>query len=233
MWSRLPPPDGSEMLIPAHAVGKVMGKGGANVDNIRKVIYFFIYLSQKKNNDWFFDMGFCCLTDIWSCCRDIWFQIIARWSCCHNIWNAWTKTFSRKHDSGFHNGYLISDNEGEFGLNSWDLFLSAYLVLFIDMKTYLLLFGSFCWISLLSSKDHLGVAACMIRLIHLRLFCSVLSSGSLHKTLVGSFSHSILFLITLWLSVFMIVRAVVILIVINWFFWIFHLLSLLLFESWV
>lgn len=34
---RMPPPSALEMLIPAHAVGKVMGKGGANLANIRKV----------------------------------------------------------------------------------------------------------------------------------------------------------------------------------------------------
>lgn len=37
--SRLPPTD-LEMVVPAHAVGKVMGKGGANIDNIRKVCFF-------------------------------------------------------------------------------------------------------------------------------------------------------------------------------------------------
>lgn len=40
------PSSASEMLVPGHAVGKVMGKGGANVDNIRKVIlmpYFISY----------------------------------------------------------------------------------------------------------------------------------------------------------------------------------------------
>lgn len=33
-----------EMLVPGHAVGKVMGRGGANVDNIRKVniLHFFM-----------------------------------------------------------------------------------------------------------------------------------------------------------------------------------------------
>lgn len=38
--SRLPPPTDLEMVVPAHAVGKVMGKGGANIDNIRKVFFF-------------------------------------------------------------------------------------------------------------------------------------------------------------------------------------------------
>lgn len=31
-----------EMLIPAYAVGKVMGKGGTNVENIRKVNYVLL-----------------------------------------------------------------------------------------------------------------------------------------------------------------------------------------------
>lgn len=38
--SRLPPPSTLEMVVPAHAVGKVMGKGGANIENIRKVSLF-------------------------------------------------------------------------------------------------------------------------------------------------------------------------------------------------
>jgi hypothetical protein len=34
------------MVVPANAVGKVMGKGGANLANIRKVSsHFLIYLS--------------------------------------------------------------------------------------------------------------------------------------------------------------------------------------------
>ena len=38
--NRLPPPSTLEMIVPAHAVGKVMGKGGANIANIRKVCPF-------------------------------------------------------------------------------------------------------------------------------------------------------------------------------------------------
>lgn len=34
---RLPAPSTLEILVPANAVGKVMGKGGANIGNIRKV----------------------------------------------------------------------------------------------------------------------------------------------------------------------------------------------------
>ena len=34
---RLPPPSTLEMLVPANAVGKVIGKGGTNIANIRKV----------------------------------------------------------------------------------------------------------------------------------------------------------------------------------------------------
>ncbi|XP_052186825.1 KH domain-containing protein At4g18375-like isoform X3 [Diospyros lotus] len=36
----LPPPSTLEMIVPAHAVGKVMGKGGANIDNICKLVCF-------------------------------------------------------------------------------------------------------------------------------------------------------------------------------------------------
>lgn len=41
--SRLPPPSTLEVVIPAHAVGKVMGKRGTNMDNIRKV-HILLYL---------------------------------------------------------------------------------------------------------------------------------------------------------------------------------------------
>ncbi|KAD4982833.1 hypothetical protein R6Q59_002465 [Mikania micrantha] len=40
----------SEMLIPGHAVGKVMGKGGANVDNIRKISGAAVEISDTKSS---------------------------------------------------------------------------------------------------------------------------------------------------------------------------------------
>lgn len=40
--SRLPRATVLEMVIPAHALGKVLGKGGANLDNIRKVGYLLL-----------------------------------------------------------------------------------------------------------------------------------------------------------------------------------------------
>lgn len=46
-FHRLPPPSTLDMLVPANAVGKVMGKGGANIANIRKVcssVFFFFSL---------------------------------------------------------------------------------------------------------------------------------------------------------------------------------------------
>ena len=39
---RLPTPSTFDMVIPANAVGKVMGKGGANIANIRKVGHLFL-----------------------------------------------------------------------------------------------------------------------------------------------------------------------------------------------
>lgn len=41
----LPPQSTLEMLIPANAVGKVLGKGGANIANIRKVVSRNLHLS--------------------------------------------------------------------------------------------------------------------------------------------------------------------------------------------
>ncbi|TKY71954.1 KH domain-containing protein [Spatholobus suberectus] len=37
LYGGLPPPSTLEMLVPANAVGKVLGKGGANIANIRKI----------------------------------------------------------------------------------------------------------------------------------------------------------------------------------------------------
>ncbi|KAL1560455.1 KH domain-containing protein isoform X2 [Salvia divinorum] len=37
LFSGLPPPSVLEMVIPAHAIGKVIGKGGTNIENIRKI----------------------------------------------------------------------------------------------------------------------------------------------------------------------------------------------------
>lgn len=54
---RLPPTSTLEILVPADAVGKVMGKGGANIGNMRKVgltsykdflIFSKTYLNQDK-----------------------------------------------------------------------------------------------------------------------------------------------------------------------------------------
>lgn len=41
---RLPTPSTFDMVIPANAVGRVMGKGGANIANIRKVGNLFLTL---------------------------------------------------------------------------------------------------------------------------------------------------------------------------------------------
>lgn len=47
LLSSFPPTSALEMVVPAQAVGKVMGKGGTNLENIRKVgsllyIQFFL-----------------------------------------------------------------------------------------------------------------------------------------------------------------------------------------------
>nr|GFD48973.1 KH domain-containing protein At4g18375-like [Tanacetum cinerariifolium] len=39
-----------EMLVPGHAVGKVMGRGGANVDNIRKISGASVEISDTKSS---------------------------------------------------------------------------------------------------------------------------------------------------------------------------------------
>lgn len=55
---RLSPASILDMLIPANAVGKVLGRGGANVANIRKVgshnLEFINRLFYYKNNSFLF-----------------------------------------------------------------------------------------------------------------------------------------------------------------------------------
>ncbi|KAL0442502.1 UNVERIFIED_CONTAM: KH domain-containing protein [Sesamum latifolium] len=50
LYAGLPPPSTLEMVIPAHAVGKVMGKGGTNIDNIRKISGAAIEISDSKSS---------------------------------------------------------------------------------------------------------------------------------------------------------------------------------------
>lgn len=53
----MPPLSTLEMLVPANAVGKVMGKGGANLANIRKVSSHFnllyFYSTEEGNHSRF------------------------------------------------------------------------------------------------------------------------------------------------------------------------------------
>uniref|UniRef100_A0A2P2J694 K Homology domain-containing protein n=1 Tax=Rhizophora mucronata TaxID=61149 RepID=A0A2P2J694_RHIMU len=48
LYGGLPPPSTLEMLVPANAVGKVIGKGGANIANIRKISGAMIEISDAK-----------------------------------------------------------------------------------------------------------------------------------------------------------------------------------------
>ncbi|PIN10696.1 PolyC-binding proteins alphaCP-1 [Handroanthus impetiginosus] len=50
LFAGLPPPSTLEMIIPAHAVGKVMGKGGTNIENIRKISGASIEISDSKSS---------------------------------------------------------------------------------------------------------------------------------------------------------------------------------------
>ncbi|KAK3041177.1 hypothetical protein RJ639_028656 [Escallonia herrerae] len=49
LYGGLPPPSMLEMVVPAHAVGKVMGKGGANIENIRKISGAAVEISDPKS----------------------------------------------------------------------------------------------------------------------------------------------------------------------------------------
>ncbi|BAT74289.1 KH domain-containing protein At4g18375 [Vigna umbellata] len=48
LYGGLPPPSTLDMLIPANAVGKVLGKGGANIANIRKISGATVEISDSK-----------------------------------------------------------------------------------------------------------------------------------------------------------------------------------------
>ncbi|XP_057471557.1 KH domain-containing protein At4g18375-like [Actinidia eriantha] len=50
LYGGLPPPSTLEMVVPAHAVGKVMGKGGANIANIRKISGASVEISDSKSS---------------------------------------------------------------------------------------------------------------------------------------------------------------------------------------
>ncbi|XVE88405.1 hypothetical protein DITRI_Ditri19aG0067500 [Diplodiscus trichospermus] len=50
LYGGLPPPSTLEILIPANAVGKVMGKGGLNLANIRKISGAMIEISESKSS---------------------------------------------------------------------------------------------------------------------------------------------------------------------------------------
>ncbi|KAG6778935.1 hypothetical protein POTOM_015298 [Populus tomentosa] len=49
LYEGLPPPSTVEMLVPANAVGKVIGKGGANIANIRKISGAMVEISDAKS----------------------------------------------------------------------------------------------------------------------------------------------------------------------------------------
>ncbi|KAJ7947322.1 KH domain-containing protein [Quillaja saponaria] len=50
LYGGLPPPSTLDMLIPANAVGKVLGRGGANIANIRKISGATIEVSDSKSS---------------------------------------------------------------------------------------------------------------------------------------------------------------------------------------
>ncbi|XP_058198669.1 KH domain-containing protein At4g18375-like isoform X3 [Rhododendron vialii] len=50
LYGGLPPPSTLEMVVPGHAVGKVMGKGGANIGNIRKISGAVVEISESKSS---------------------------------------------------------------------------------------------------------------------------------------------------------------------------------------
>ncbi|CAI0544993.1 unnamed protein product [Linum tenue] len=50
LYGGFPPPPTREMLVPANAVGRVLGKGGANIANIRKISGAMIEISESKGS---------------------------------------------------------------------------------------------------------------------------------------------------------------------------------------
>ncbi|XP_075483093.1 KH domain-containing protein At4g18375-like [Primulina tabacum] len=51
LYSRFPPPSTLDMVIPAHAIGKVIGKGGTNIENIRQISGATIEISDPKSSN--------------------------------------------------------------------------------------------------------------------------------------------------------------------------------------
>ncbi|KAK2437942.1 hypothetical protein P8452_33743 [Trifolium repens] len=49
LYGGMPPPSTLDMLIPANAVGKVLGKGGANIANIRKISGATVEISDTRS----------------------------------------------------------------------------------------------------------------------------------------------------------------------------------------
>ncbi|KAK7245650.1 hypothetical protein RIF29_40498 [Crotalaria pallida] len=49
LYGSLPPPSTLEIVIPANAVGKVLGKGGANMANIRKISGASVEISESRS----------------------------------------------------------------------------------------------------------------------------------------------------------------------------------------
>lgn len=50
IYGGFPPTSALEMVVPAQAVGKVMGKGGTNLDNIRKISGAIIEVSESRSS---------------------------------------------------------------------------------------------------------------------------------------------------------------------------------------
>ncbi|KAL2473808.1 RNA-binding KH domain-containing protein [Forsythia ovata] len=50
LYGGLPPPSTLEMVVPAYAVGKVIGKAGMNIENIRKISGAAIEISDSKSS---------------------------------------------------------------------------------------------------------------------------------------------------------------------------------------
>ncbi|KAL2524438.1 RNA-binding KH domain-containing protein [Abeliophyllum distichum] len=50
LYGGLPPPSTLEMVVPAYAVGKVIGRGGMNIENIRKISGAAIEISDSKSS---------------------------------------------------------------------------------------------------------------------------------------------------------------------------------------
>ena len=154
-----------EIRIPSNAVGKVMGRGGGNLDNIRRVcfiyIFFFFFTSSFLADHhiasghrltfftWYVpSLLSLFLSDIRSYDRNIWFKIFFTWrSHCSHFRNAWTEAYRRELVPSFYHVHLSS-----FALPPKPLLPKKCVPVFLARSPSITLVFDYGWVCILSSR---------------------------------------------------------------------------------